>query len=193
MRETDKILAAELIDGMSIIGSRADSLAGFVQAYNQIAKLPDPQKAKVDLKEIIGRVVKLFPDHGIATQGENITLNVDSAQLEQALINLIKNAVEAEERSESEGSKNTERIAIVWAASDDRLDLSITDSGVGIQNSENLFTPFYTTKKEGSGIGLVISRQIIEAHGGYLTIANREQGSGCVVTIELPVQLAKGY
>lgn len=101
------------------------------------------------------------------------------------MINLLKNAVEANQGySKKFGGEG--KIAISWVIEQGKLNLQITDDGEGIHNPENLFTPFYTTKNKGSGIGLVFCQQIIEAHGGYLSISNRKGQHGCIVSVELP-------
>lgn len=188
-REQDPELAKELIDGMSIVGNRAESVANFVQSYHKIARLPEPQKKPTELKQAVAGLIKLFPDETIHIEGEAIELQLDPSQFEQVLINIIKNAVEANESYEAKHDKAKQPIDISWALDSNKLVLHISDAGEGIQNPENLFTPFYTTKSKGSGIGLVFSQQVIEAHDGFLTIKNREDQHGCVVTIELPQSL----
>lgn len=187
-REKEADLAKELIAGLSVIEGRAESLADFVQSYHKISKLPEPRKSPVALKSIIEGLVTLFPEEGIQFQGEDVELLLDSSQIEQALINIIKNAVDANHsyRGKSVDGGEAGIVSIAWSVEQSKVILQITDVGEGIHNPENLFTPFYTTKTKGSGIGLVFSQQIIEAHGGYLSIANRQDEHGCVVTIELP-------
>ncbi|MCG8506979.1 MAG: ATP-binding protein, partial [Sphingomonadales bacterium] len=178
-RESDESLKQELLDGMSVIGNRADSLASFVQSYHKIAKLPEPEKREQDFRQLMEGLVKFFPENPIVLQGEPVKLRLDAGQMEQALINLIKNAVEASSQGES--------IEVSWRQEGRRLVVVVRDHGEGIQNPENLFTPYYTTKPSGSGIGLVFCQQVIEAHDGYLTIANRDDGPGCEASITLPL------
>ncbi len=112
--------------------------------------------------------------------GPDVTVHADSDQLDQLLINLLANAADA--ALETDGAVRTR-----WGVKNSHLELEIEDDGPGITESTNLFVPFYTTKPRGTGIGLVLSRQIAEAHGGTLTLANREDGTGCRVTVTLPL------
>lgn len=177
-RETDPKLKTELLEGMRIIGSRAESLSNFVESYHQLARLPDPVKKPHDFSLLIQRVTKLFSGSSVLLTGSPVVLTIDSAQIEQVLINLIKNAEEA--------NAETERIEVLWTEQEDNLIVTIRDYGCGIQNLENMFTPYYTTKTGGSGIGLVFCQQIVEAHEGYLSIQNRKDNSGCEVIMSLP-------
>lgn len=186
-RERDPELAKELMDGMSIIGNRAESLAEFVQSYHKIARLPEPIRSPVKLEKVIDGMTKLFPDEAIHVQGNSVELLIDAAQIEQVLINLIKNSVEASSSYAAEHGEEREPIRVEWVIDASIVVLQISDAGEGIQNPENLFTPFYTTKATGSGIGLVFCQQVIEAHGGILTISNRQDRRGCVAVIELPL------
>ena len=178
-RETDEKLKTELLEGMNVISSRADSLTNFVRSYNEIAKLPEPDKQATQLRELLLRLVQLFPNNPVSIPEEDISLHLDRSQIEQVLINLLKNAAEASEA----GSP----IAVDWEQSDEQLVLTIQDFGTGIQNPDNLFTPYYTTKSEGSGIGLVFCQQVAEAHGGSLSLENLEERKGCIATLVLPV------
>jgi signal transduction histidine kinase len=110
----------------------------------------------------------------------DLQLAVDPDQLEQALINLIKNAADA---------ALVERGGVQLQASQtgDWLQIDVLDDGLGLSGSDNLFVPFFTTKPGGSGIGLVLARQIIEGHGGRLSLSNREDVRGCRARIELPL------
>jgi len=119
--------------------------------------------------------------------GPKRMLQADPDQLGQVLINLIQNAVEATDIQIAESGKSEERpIEITWNETEAWVSIQVSDHGVGLASTNNLFVPFFTTKPTGTGIGLVLSRQIIEAHGGSLTLANREQGCGCVATVQLP-------
>lgn len=186
-REQDAELAGELTEGMSIISKRAEALAGFVQSYHRISKLPDPQKTPTDLKQLLDRLARLFPEENIRLAGPALHLRLDTAQIEQALINLLKNAIEANQAEADVGGAR-EGVAVRWHQDNAKAVIQIMDRGSGVSDPENLFTPFYTTKARGSGIGLVLSQQIIEAHDGHLTLANREDGRGCIVTIEIPME-----
>tara|TARA_R110001592_G_scaffold1277_4_gene7517 strand:- start:1433 stop:2800 length:1368 start_codon:yes stop_codon:yes gene_type:complete len=178
-RETDAELKRELTEGMNIIGHRADSLAKFVQRYYEIAKLPEPDRKATDFQQCLAGLSKLFPGNEIRFEGKQVTLAIDQAQIEQVIINLIKNAVEA--------AASGSLVEVQWLAHGSALVVRVIDNGSGIQNIENIFTPFYTTKASGSGIGLVLCQQIVEAHDGDLSLANRQDGQGCVATIRLPL------
>jgi nitrogen fixation/metabolism regulation signal transduction histidine kinase len=166
--------------GLKSIATRADSLARFMQAYTRLAKLPPPQKEDVDLSELIRHAVSLEPRLNVAVvPAPQITIRADAAQIEQALINLIHNAVDA--ALETGGT-----VAITWRESGDYVEVVVQDSGPGIMNPANLFVPFFTTKPDGSGIGLALSRQIAEAHGGSLSLTNRKDHPGAEADLRLP-------
>src|SRR5438094_1256972 len=166
--------------GLSSIASRADSLSRFLQAYTRLTKLPPPQKQDVDLAELVQRVVDLEPRLNVKVMaGPKRKIHVDAAQLEQLLINLVRNAVDA--ALETHGN-----VAIGWRETGDSVEIFIEDEGPGIMNTANLFVPFFTTKPDGSGIGLALSRQIAEAHGGSLSLTNRQNHSGAVALLCLP-------
>ncbi|MDP3517592.1 MAG: ATP-binding protein [Pseudohongiella sp.] len=178
-RERDIQLKQELMEGLTVIGRRADSLANFVQNYHTIARLPEPEKKPCDIQLLMRSLSKLFPEACLVLDGEPCTVALDSSQFEQVLINLIKNAMEA--------SGKQDEIVLRWRQEETRLMIRISDQGMGIQNPENLFTPYYSTKPGGSGIGLVFCQQVIEAHDGSLILQNRQQGQGCEVIISLPL------
>jgi signal transduction histidine kinase len=112
--------------------------------------------------------------------GPEITIRADGDQLEQLLINLVRNAVDAS--LETGG-----RVRVGWRRTVGRIEVSVEDEGPGLSNTSNLFVPFFTTKPGGSGIGLVLSRQIAEAHGGTLTLENRRNAHGCEARLRLPI------
>ena len=141
--------------------------------------MPAPEKKSVDFLMLAAEIIKLFSDHPVEMMGDPVTLLIDPAQIEQVMINLIKNAVEA-------GSADAP-VLLTWHLQGTQLVIRVIDNGEGIQSPENLFTPYYTTKPSGSGIGLVFCQQVIEAHGGFMNIANRVNGSGCEVTVSLPL------
>jgi two-component system nitrogen regulation sensor histidine kinase NtrY len=166
--------------GLKSIASRADSLSRFMQAYTRLAKLPPPQKEDVDLAELIQRVLNLEPRLKVQiVPGPEIRIRADAAQIEQVLINLVHNAVDA--ALETGG-----KVAIRWREAGDSVEVSINDEGPGIMNPTNLFVPFFTTKPGGSGIGLTLSRQIAEAHGGSLGLTNRRDRTGAEALLCLP-------
>jgi signal transduction histidine kinase len=135
----------------------------------------------VDFPDLVKRVAGLetrLPVH--VSHGPDLTVSADPDQLEQLLINLVRNAVDA--ALETGGG-----VCASWTRVDSSLEVHVDDEGPGLQNTGNLFVPFFTTKREGSGIGLVLSRQIAEAHGGSLTLENREGSRGTRANVRLPL------
>jgi signal transduction histidine kinase len=116
-----------------------------------------------------------------------VTVQADADQLEQLLINLLRNAIDAARETAGGVRVGWDRVP---GASPPMLDLWVEDEGPGLSNTSNLFVPFFTTKPGGSGIGLVLSRQIAEAHGGILLLENRRDGQGCRATLRIPVHAA---
>jgi two-component system, NtrC family, nitrogen regulation sensor histidine kinase NtrY len=167
--------------GLDVISSRASSLARFVESYSKLARLPQPRFETLNVGELVRRVASLetrLPVSVVA--GPEIVVQGDNAQLEQLLINLVRNAVDAS--LETGGA-----VKSGWIQTNGKLDIWITDEGHGLASTANLFVPFFTTKTEGSGIGLVLSRQIAEAHGGTLTLENRVDLRGCEARLRLPL------
>jgi two-component system nitrogen regulation sensor histidine kinase NtrY len=172
--------------GLEIISDRAESLNRFLQSYARLAKLPPPRLSFVSVQELIEHAAAVESRLHIAlSRGPDVILHVDPDQLLQALINLLANAVEAVFQR-SEPPHEADPIAISWHNGTAGLEITIRDRGIGLADTSNLFVPFYTTKAKGTGIGLVLSRHIIEAHGGTLTIKNLEGALGCEVKIQLP-------
>lgn len=173
-----------LQEGLTVISERSNSLKDFVNSYKQIAQLPKPQKINTSILDLIEKSSALFTSLLIHYPKDNdTTLNIDPVQIEQVLINIIKNAIEATEPVNPQG-----QIDIDWEIEGSTCRLTITDEGTGLSNLENIFVPFYTTKNQGSGIGLVLCRQILEAHDGHLSLLNREDKQGCIAVIELKTQ-----
>lgn len=167
--------------GLAVIASRADALSRFTGAYARLARLPPPDRKRVDFDALMRRVVTLesrLPVALVSTPA--VILTADPDQLEQLLINLLRNAVDA--ALETGGG-----VAAGWDAADHALEVWIEDEGPGLQNTANLFVPFFTTKAGGSGIGLVLSRQIAEGHGGSLSLDNRSGARGTRATLRLPL------
>ena len=175
----------DMRSGLDIIGARAESLARFMHAYARLARLPQPTLAPVALAPLIERVVALEVRLPVQIRpSPELTLPCDATQLEQLVINITKNAVEAALEQRAAGRADA-GVRLAWSRSGGFVELAIEDDGPGIAQATNLFVPFFTTKPEGSGIGLVLCRQIAENHGGTLTLANRETG-GCIATLRLP-------
>ena len=108
-----------------------------------------------------------------------MTVQGDPDQLEQVLINLLRNAADA-------SLTTSGKVRIGWRVDGSMLEIWVEDEGPGLSSTANLFVPFFTTKPGGSGIGLVLSRQIAEGHGGALMLENRVPGPGCVARLRLP-------
>lgn len=159
--------------GLKVIGDRAEALNRFMIGYASLARLPPPDRRRVELAPLLRQIAAL--ELRVAVHlGDlpDIQLQADPDQLEQALINLVKNAAEA---SLGQGGS----IEIRARTEQTRVLIEILDEGLGLAGSDNLFVPFFTTKPGGSGIGLVLARQIIEGHGGRLALRNREDARGC--------------
>ncbi|HJR43910.1 MAG TPA: ATP-binding protein [Gemmatimonadaceae bacterium] len=167
--------------GLGVIASRAESLNRFMTSYALLARLPSPKKSAVDVSTWVHRVAQLetrLPISVIA--GPDLAIHADGDQLDQMLINLVRNGVDA--ALETGGA-----VRIGWTRNGAGLELWVEDEGPGIASTANLFVPFFTTKPEGSGIGLPLSRQIAEAHGGTLTLENRGDGRGSIARLKLPL------
>jgi len=172
--------------GLGVIESRADALHRFVQSYRKLAQLPPPQLRPVQLGPLLERVVLLEQRLTVHLEaGPAVVLRADPDQLEQMLINLLANAVDA---SLANGSQP---VQVRWQLSGSSVSVMIEDCGLGIANTENLFVPFYTTKPAGSGVGLALAQQIARAHGGEISLVNREDGVGARATVRLPVTLGQ--
>jgi two-component system, NtrC family, nitrogen regulation sensor histidine kinase NtrY len=194
----DSVHRQDFERGLAIIETRADNLNRFLQAYRQLAQMPPPTLRKTSLLPLVERVAGLETRlRVLVAPGPPTELEVDPEQLEQMLINLLRNAVEATlERGHPTDPSGNDRIAsmpasgtpvvMAWDISQQDLTLTIEDSGPGLLNPSNTFVPFYTTKPAGSGIGLVLSRQIAEAHGGSIELVNRPDKRGCRATVILP-------
>ncbi len=172
---------ADVRSGLRVIADRAAALSRFMKDYSRLARLPSPTLRKVDLGLMVRNAVALENRMAVEIRGgPEVSLQADPDQLQQLLINVIRNGVEAAQPSGG-------GVRISWNISGRALDLHVEDEGPGIANPANLFVPFFTTKSGGSGIGLALSRQIAEAHGGTLSLENRADGRGCVARLHLPL------
>jgi two-component system nitrogen regulation sensor histidine kinase NtrY len=175
--------------GLAIIDERAESLNRFLQGYSQLAKLPPPALAAFDVYPLLERVCSLEVRVPVALTAErNVAISADSAQLEQALINLIRNAADAAMQT---SAQRPPEVHVTLHREPGVALIEVEDNGPGITNPANLFIPFYTTKPGGTGIGLVLSMQIVEAHGGTLTLTNRANAAGCCAQIRIPTETGR--
>jgi signal transduction histidine kinase len=170
--------------GLAVIASRSEALSRFMGAYARLARLPPPQLQPVDVGEFTRRIAGLETRLAVeVAPGPALRVQADGDQLEQLLINLLRNAVDA--ALETHG-----RVRLGWgrlAGTPPMIEIWVEDEGPGIPNTANLFVPFFTTKPSGSGIGLVLSRQIAEAHGGTLELKNRSDARGARAVLRLPL------
>jgi nitrogen fixation/metabolism regulation signal transduction histidine kinase len=166
--------------GLNVITSRSDSLARFIGAYARLAKLPRPQMQPLSVADCVGRAVSSETRLAVQVEaGSTLIVQGDPDQLEQVLINLLRNATDA---SLATGGA----VRIGWRRDGTMMEIRVEDEGPGLSGTANLFVPFFTTKPGGSGIGLVLCRQIAESHGGALSLENRTDGPGCVARLRLP-------
>ncbi len=172
----------DMRSGLSVIASRSESLSRFMEAYGRLARLPPPQRQPVAVAPLLRRLAGLETRVPVRVQeAADVDVSADPVQVEQLLINLIRNAAEA--ALEAGGAP----VEVSWsAAGAGPLEIRVEDRGPGLPDPANLFVPFFTTKPGGTGVGLVLSRQIAEAHGGTLTLENRRPGPGCRARLVLP-------
>jgi signal transduction histidine kinase len=170
--------------GLSVIASRAEALSRFTAGYARLARLPAPRPEIMEIGDLIRRVAGLETRLTVVVaEGPPACLPADPDQIEQLLINLVRNAADA--ALETGGG-----VVLGWRRSTDpaaQLEVWVEDEGPGLSSTTNLFVPFFTTKSGGSGIGLVLSRQIAEAHGGTLALENRDDGRGAVARLRFPL------
>lgn len=167
--------------GLEVISSRTEALNRFVGAYTQLARLPQPRLGAVDVGSWVQRVARFETRLKVSVEpGPALAVQADRDLLEQMLINLVRNAVDAS--LETKGG-----VKVSWSRNVSGLEVLVEDEGAGLSNSANLFVPFFTTKQHGSGIGLVLSRQIAEAHGGSVMLENRKDRPGCRARLRLPL------
>jgi two-component system, NtrC family, nitrogen regulation sensor histidine kinase NtrY len=169
----------DLQRGLGIIAGRSDALQRFMASYARLARLPAPRLADVDVGEWVQRVVALETRLPVRVEpGADVVVRADGDQLDQLLINLVRNAVDAS--LETGGG-----VCVGWTGGTGHVVVWVRDEGPGLPDTANLFVPFFTTKPNGSGIGLALSRQIADAHGATLTIENRGDGPGVEAQLRL--------
>ena len=170
----------DLQEGLAIIASRSEALSRFMASYARLARLPAPVLEPLDVRTWIERIAGLETRLPVQiTRGPDVTIMADGDQLDQLLINLIDNAVDA--ALETGGT-----VEVGWRKSAEHVEVTVEDEGPGVAGTSNLFVPFYTTKKTGSGIGLALCLQIAEAHHGTITVGNRQDRTGCRANLRLP-------
>ncbi len=173
--------------GLDLIAARAEALARLMGAYARLARLPTPRPAPLDVETWVRRVAGMETRLAVAVMaGPPAVIQADGDQLDQLLINLVSNAVDASR--EASGSS----VEVAWSVEEDIVEVRVKDDGPGIAETANLFVPFFTTKPKGTGIGLALSRQIAESHGGTLTLVNRTDGPGCEAVLRLSVSGGAG-
>lgn len=171
----------DMQQGLEVIGNRSEALIRFMAAYARLARLPPPRRAPFELSNLIRRTAALETRLPVYVEnGPQVTIEADADQIEQLLINLIRNGVDA-------ALLTGGQVGVGWRANGTYVEVHVEDEGPGLANMENLFVPFYTTKPGGTGIGLALSRQIAEAHGGTLTLENRTPDPGCEALLRLPL------
>jgi two-component system nitrogen regulation sensor histidine kinase NtrY len=171
----------DMQQGLEVIGNRSEALIRFMAAYARLARLPPPRRASFELSNLIRRTAALETRLPVYVEnGPQVTIEADADQIEQLLINLIRNGVDA-------ALLTGGQVGVGWRTDGACVEVHVEDEGPGLSNTENLFVPFYTTKPGGTGIGLALSRQIAEAHGGTLTLENRTPDPGCEALLRLPL------
>jgi len=181
-------LDRDLEAGLQIVSSRAEALSRFMGSYARLARLPRPRLGPLDVETWVRRITNLETRLAVAVEGGPVcTMLADGDQLDQLLINVVRNAVDA--RLEVDPAARS-GVRVGWRFDERVLEVRVEDDGPGLADTENLFVPFFTTKANGSGVGLALSRQIAEGHGGQLTLANREDARGCVARLRLPLAIA---
>jgi two-component system nitrogen regulation sensor histidine kinase NtrY len=158
---------------------REDALERFMGAYARLARLPLPTRRGAELSALVKRVASLHEQRIVIEPGPAVHLSIDPDQIEQVLINLMRNAVEA--AGEQGG------VRVRWRGDGSSVVVEVEDDGPGLARTDNLWVPFFTTKPHGSGIGLVLSREIVENHGGSIALENRVGAKGCVARVRLPL------
>jgi len=175
---TDADLLADIRESLVIIERRSTHLRAFISQYAVLAKIPAPCIQETSLRTVMESSLAIFRDIDVTVNGADISVAADRVQLEQVLINILRNGTQ---------SAGATQLLVSWNVSSDNVMIEIADNGAGITNRDNLFTPFYTTKKYGNGIGLALARQIMDAHGGRIDLDNRVGARGAVARLELPL------
>jgi signal transduction histidine kinase len=172
--------------GLEIIAERSETLHRFIESYSQLTHLPEPTVSEVNVEAWVQHVAGLERRMAVSVvTGPDVVIRADRDQLEQLLINVVSNAVEASLKSRPDGDG---QVLIGWQLDGEQLQVRVEDDGPGLDKAKDAFVPFYTTKPDGSGIGLALSRQIAEIHGGSLTLEDRQNKQGCRACLRLPLK-----
>lgn len=187
--------------GLEVIEDRAESLNRFLQAYRELTGLPAPRLDRISLAAVIGRIAKLETRLQVTVRNaEDVQIDADPDQLAHAVINLVRNATEAALSPDAvlaagearDGRAKIDpcepRVEISWETGPQEVVITVLDNGPGLINPDNLFVPFYTTKPQGTGIGLVLAQQIAQGHGGSVQLLNRADTHGCSACLRLPLR-----
>jgi len=170
----------ELSQSLAVMAERAEGLRRFLSRYSELARMPEPTPGDCNAGALLRQVAAVqLPGRVRITAPDGLMVRCDADQLQQALINLVRNAIEAT-------AGGTEPVELRAVPARDGVVFEVEDCGPGVANPDNLFVPFFTTKPGGSGIGLVLARQVTEAHGGTLSLTNRTDRSGCIARLTIP-------
>lgn len=170
----------ELAQSLTLMADRAEALRRFLSRYSELARLPEPRLGDCPVRPLLERVAAVHPPGRVRIEAPaTLSVRADTDQLEQALINLVRNAVEA-------CGEDAAPIELVARSAGGQVLFEVIDDGPGVANPDNLFVPFFTTKPGGSGIGLLLARQVAEGHGGTLLLENRAGRGGCIARLGLP-------
>jgi nitrogen fixation/metabolism regulation signal transduction histidine kinase len=181
LAKLDGLNSADLREGLSVIAERAKGLQQFISVYTRAARLPEPHKVPFPAAELAGKLKRIFADRALEVLPfPQVTVFGDPVHIEQALINLIKNGLEA-------NGNGAAPVEVSCQLRNGHCEFQVADHGAGVGNPDNLFVPFYTTKAEGTGIGLALCRQIAAKHHGQVSLENRQDGPGAVAKLVLPL------
>lgn len=171
--------------GLSVIADRAKGLQDFISVYARLARLPEPHRVLFPASALAAKLERMFAGQRLEiVPFPDVAVFGDPVHLEQALINLIKNGLEA-------NPAGAPPVQLSCRLRDGQCEFQVEDHGAGITNPDNLFVPFYTTKSEGAGIGLILCRQIAGKHHGHVSLENRPGGPGAVARLVLPLPPAQ--
>lgn len=175
----------DLREGLGIIAERSEILSKFIDSYSQLTRLPEPTFNTMDVSEWVQHVADLEQRINIEIcPGPDVQISADRSQLDQLMINVMRNAVEASlDKNPDQGGQ----VTIGWQVSQNTLEVRVDDNGAGCNTEKDVFVPFFTTKPQGSGIGLALCRQIAGAHGGSLLLENHHDKTGCSAVLRLPM------